>query len=105
MPEEAAAIDDDWMIIWNDGSGTQTKDLKYKNQHLYTGADKNTIAATTKITAICETTDIPSLLGETEGKPLKWLMNGRLYIQVGNQLYDATGRLITTGGDGILPVQ
>lgn len=105
VPEEAAAIDNDWMIIWNDGSGNQTADLKYKNQYLYTGANKGAIAATTKITAICETTYLPSLQGAIEDKPSKRIIDGRLYIQVGNRLYDATGNLITTDAGGILPEQ
>ena len=105
VPEEAAAIDNDWMIIWNDGSGNQTADLKYKNQYLYTGANKGAIAATTKITAICETTYLPSLQGAIEDKPSKRIIDGGLYIQVGNRLYDATGNLITTDAGGILPEQ
>ena len=54
VPEDAAAIDDDWMIIWNDGSGNQTQDLKFQNQYLYTGENKGSIHATSKVTDICE---------------------------------------------------
>ena len=54
VPDEAAAIDSDWMIIWNDGSGNQTADLKYKDQYLYAGANKGAIAPTSLVTAICE---------------------------------------------------
>ena len=42
------------MIIWNDGSGNQTADLKYKDQYLYAGANKGAIAPTSLVTAICE---------------------------------------------------
>jgi hypothetical protein len=93
------------MIIWNDGSGNQTKDLKFQLHYLYSGANKNAIAATTKITAICETNDLPSLQGGTEGTPLKLLINNQLYIQIGDKLYDATGRLVTTDGGGNLPAR
>jgi len=96
VPEAAAAIDDDWMIIWNDGSGNQTKDLKFQLHYLYSGANKNAIAATTKITAICETNDFLSLRGETDGKSVKVLKDNQLYIRVGDKLYDATGRLISS---------
>ena len=105
VPEEAAAIDEDWMIIWNDGSGNQTQDLKYKNQYLYTGANKNSITATSQVTAICETTDLPSLQGETEGRPFKLIIDGHLYIKTGEKLYDATGKLVTTDVSGTLPEQ
>ena len=97
VPEDAKEIDDTWQIIWNDGSGNQTKDLKFQNQYLYTGTDKNNIAATSKITAICESTDITNLQSPITNRKL--LINNQLYIQVGNKLYDATGKLITTGAD------
>ena len=42
------------MIIWNDGSGNQTQDLKFQNQYLYTGENKGSIHATSKVTDICE---------------------------------------------------
>ena len=48
------------------------------------------------ITAICETTDLPSLPGETDGKPVKVLKDNQLYIRVDDKLYDATGRLISS---------
>lgn len=54
LPESAGAIDNSWNIIWNDGSGNQTKDLKYNDQYLYSGANKGSIEATERITAICE---------------------------------------------------
>jgi len=103
VPEAAAAIDDDWMIIWNDGSGNQTKDLKFQLHYLYSGANKNAIAATTKITAICETTDLSNHQSPITNR--KWLIDGRLYIQIGDKLYDATGRLVTTNGGGNLPAR
>ena len=53
IPASAPAIDGTWMIIWNDG-GTQTKDLAFTNQGMYTGSDKNNITCTSKVTALCE---------------------------------------------------
>jgi len=40
VPEGFGEINDTWNIIWNDGSGNQTADLKYKDQYLYAGANK-----------------------------------------------------------------
>jgi glycosidase len=102
VPEDAKAIDDTWMVIWNDGSGNQTKDLKFKNQYIYAGANKDNIAASSKITAICEsTTGFDNLQSPITNR--KVLMNNQLYILVGDRLYDATGRLITTDAGEILP--
>lgn len=53
IPDNAPAIDDTWMIIWNDGSGNQTADLTFWNQYLYRGENKGSIKAAEKITAIC----------------------------------------------------
>ena len=53
IPASAPAIDNSWKIIWNDG-GTQTKDLAFTNQGMYTGSDKDNISCTSKVTAICE---------------------------------------------------
>ena len=75
----------------------------WDNQYLYTGANKNNIAATTKITAICETTDMENLQSPISN--VKLIINGHLYIQAGDKRYDATGRLITTDASGILPAQ
>jgi len=54
VPEGFGEINDTWNIIWNDGSGNQTADLKYKDQYLYAGANKGAIAPTSLVTAICE---------------------------------------------------
>jgi hypothetical protein len=103
VPEEAAAIDNDWMIIWNDGSGNQTKDLKFQNQYLYTGANKSAIAATTKITAICENTQAIDEVTENNKVARKMIRNGQLYIYRNGKWYTPAGQLITTGASGILP--
>lgn len=103
VPTDAKEIDDTWMIIWNDGSGNQTPDLKFQNQYLYAGANKGAIKATTQITQICEAAGNENV--PTASKNQKFIRNGRLYIRVGNQLYDATGQLITTDASGSLPVQ
>ena len=62
IPASAPAIDGTWQIIWNDG-GTQTKDLAFTNQGMYTGSDKNNIQCTSKVTALCEG-------GNTGGDPV-----------------------------------
>ena len=54
IPDEVAPIDNTWKIIWNDGSGNQTQDLTYRNQYLYTGANKGLIQPSSLVTAICE---------------------------------------------------
>lgn len=61
IPENAPAIDNTWMIIWNDGSN-QTNDLTFVLHGLWTGNDRNSITQTGTITEICESgmaTDIP----------------------------------------------
>ena len=59
IPASAPAIDNTWMIIWNDG-GTQTGDLTFTNQGMYTGSDKGNIKCSSKITALCEGGSVPS---------------------------------------------
>lgn len=54
IPDDAKEIDNSWQIIWNDGGGNQTPDLKYQNQYLYSGESKNAIKPTALVTAICE---------------------------------------------------
>lgn len=54
---QGSVVDNTWQIIWNDGSGNQTRDLKFKMRHLYTGADKNSIAPAAEITILCS--DVP----------------------------------------------
>ena len=58
IPASAPAIDNSWKIIWNDG-GTQTKDLAFTNQGMYTGSDKGNISCTSKVTALCEGGEVP----------------------------------------------
>ncbi len=81
IPDGAGAIDSSWKIIWNDGSGNQTNDLKYQDQYIYTGANKGSIQPTKQITAICEL--VPTSLIESEENPTtnnKLLRDGMLYI-------------------------
>ena len=93
IPDGAGAIDNTWQIIWNDGSGNQTQDLKYQDQYLYTGANKGSIQPTKQITAICE--PVTTRLQSTEEiKTLnkKVLINGMLYIQLPNgSMYNMHG--------------
>ena len=66
MPESAPAIDNTWMIIWNDGSN-QTNDLTFVLHGLWTGNDRNSIKQTGTITEICknDTTAIETPSEET----------------------------------------
>ena len=95
IPASAPAINDNWMIIWNDGSGNQTADLKYTNQGLYTGVDKNNISCTSQITTLC---DIHTAIEDAEvDKPMprKILLNGALYlIMPDGTAYDVRGNLV-----------
>lgn len=59
IPASAPAIDNTWKIIWNDG-GTQTGDLTFTNQGMYTGSDKNNIKCSSKVTLLCEGGSVPS---------------------------------------------
>ena len=59
IPASAPAIDNTWMIIWNDG-GNQTGDLIFTNQGMYTGSDKGNIKCSSKVTALCEGGSVPS---------------------------------------------
>lgn len=96
VPAEAEAIADDWMIIWNDGSGNQTRDLHYRNQYLYTGQNKGSVDATEPVTTIC---DEEQGLEETAapGSARLVLRDGMLYIVVTDgeteRMYDINGRL------------
>ena len=93
IPDGAGAIDNTWQIIWNDGSGNQTQDLKYQDQYLYTGANKGSIQPTKQITAICEpvTTRLQSA-EEIKTLNKKVLINGVLYIQLPNgSMYNMHG--------------
>lgn len=93
IPDGAGTIDNTWQIIWNDGSGNQTNDLKYQDQYLYSGANKGSIQPTKQVTAICE--PVTTLLQSTkEIKTLnkKVLINGVLYIQLPNgSMYNMHG--------------
>ncbi len=100
IPNEAKEIDNTWMIIWNDGSGNQTADLAYKNQYLYTGANKGSIKASTLITDIC----VHSAIESTNASELQIFTHlGSIVISApqsfeGNCLsvYSSTGQLVRT---------
>lgn len=81
IPSSAAAIDNTWKIIWNDGSGNQTQDLTYKDQYLYTGSNKSSIQPTSLVTAICEpvTTSVEQIINRP-ATTMKIMRDGMLYI-------------------------
>ncbi len=82
IPENAPAIDNTWMIIWNDGSN-QTNDLTFVLHGLWTGNDRNSITQTGTITEICESgmaTDIPEF-SEPKGDGWFYDVLGRRYAE------------------------
>lgn len=103
VPENAKAIDNTWKIIWNDGNGNQTPDLTFKNQYMYTGANKGSIQPTSEITTICENTQAIDEVTENNKVARKMIRNGQLYIYRNGKWYTPAGQLITTGASGILP--
>ena len=96
IPVDASAVNDNWMIIWNDGSGNQTADLKYTNQGLYTGNDKVSIRCTSQVTNLCDSNST-AVENVEVSKPStrKVLINQSLYLIMSNgDMYDISGRLI-----------
>lgn len=95
IPASAPAINDNWMIIWNDGSGNQTADLKFTNQGLYTGSNKGSIQCTSQVTEICgEPTDVEELV-TNKPMPRKMIINGALYlIMPDGVVYDVRGNVV-----------
>ena len=90
LPEFSGTIDNTWMIIWNDGSGNQTQDLKFQDQYLYTGSNKGAIKAVSKITAICPTEKMEH--AESGAECRKLLRDGMLLIVLPDgAIYDAHG--------------
>ena len=83
------------MIIWNDGSGNQTADLKFTNQGLYTGSNKGSIQCTSQVTEICgEHTDVEELV-TNKPMPRKMIINGALYlIMPDGVVYDVRGNVV-----------
>ncbi len=96
IPVDAPAVNDNWMIIWNDGSGNQTADLKYTNQGLYTGNDKGAIRCTSQVTNLCDSNST-AVENVEVSKPStrKVLINQSLYLIMPNgDMYDVSGRLV-----------
>ena len=96
IPSSAAAIDNTWKIIWNDGSGNQTEDLIYKDQYLYTGANKGSISPTSAVTAICEpiTTSVEQIVNRP-ATSMKIMRDGILYIVLSDgTMYNMRGERV-----------
>jgi hypothetical protein len=95
IPDTAPAINDKWMIIWNDGSGNQTADLKFYNQGMYTGSNKGSIAHTSQVTTICgEDTPVENVV-VPESMVRKVLHEQSLYlIMPDGRVYDMSGRQV-----------
>lgn len=96
IPASAPAINDNWQIIWNDGSGNQTADLKLTNQGLYTGSNKGSIQCTSQVTNLCDSNST-AVENVEVSKPStrKVLINQSLYLIMPNgDMYDVSGRLV-----------
>jgi glycosidase len=91
IPEDAPAINDKWMIIWNDGAGNQTADLKYYNQGMYSGANKGSIRYTSSVTLMCEDTPVEEVPAAPVSTTYKVIKDGRLWILYEGVWYDALG--------------
>jgi hypothetical protein len=91
IPDDAPAINDKWMIIWNDGSGNQTADLKYYNQGMYSGNNKGNIQYTSPVTLMCEDTPVEDVPTTPVPNTHKVIKEGRLYIFYQGLWYDAMG--------------
>jgi hypothetical protein len=91
IPDDAPAINDKWMIIWNDGSGNQTADLKYYNQGMYSGNNKGNIQYTSPVTLMCEDTPVEDVPTTPVLNTHKVIKEGRLYIFYQGLWYDAMG--------------
>lgn len=95
LPEDAPAVTDKWMIIFNDGQGKQTADCKFLLHGMYNG--QGTTAVET-ISLLCE--DIPSAVENTPSADLiMYSEQGTLYIRSSTDqqvsIYAADGRRIT----------
>lgn len=100
VPETATGDMSSWMIIWNNGSGVQTKDLTYANHGLYSGANRDNISVTEVVSLLCE--DLP----ETPTNTIEMDDSGlKVYAAAGNihivsptvqsiAVYAADGRLV-----------
>lgn len=100
VPETATGDMGTWMIIWNNGSGVQTKDLTYTNHGLYSGANNDNISVTEVVSLLCE--DLP----ETPTNTIEMDDSGlKVYAAAGNihivsptvqsiAVYAADGRLV-----------
>ena len=94
IPSDAGIINNTWKIIWNDGSGNQTNDLNYRDQHLYSGANKGSIQPTSTVNTICSPAlDIPQTEAETPAAR-KILRNGILYILRDGHLFTLEGQQV-----------
>ena len=84
------------MIIWNDGGSNQTKDLQFVNHGMYEGKDKGSISQTSIVDILCEDVvvnpdDVMNTSGTVSAGSSKILIDGRLYILVGDKMYNIYG--------------
>lgn len=100
VPETATGDMSTWMIIWNNGSGVQTKDLTYTNHGLYSGANKDNISVTETVTLLCEDLpDTPTNTIEMDNNIFKvYAAAGNIHVVSSSAqsiaVYAADGRLV-----------
>lgn len=100
VPETATGDMSTWMIIWNNGSGVQSKDLTYTNHGLYGGANKDNISVTEVVSLLCEgLPETPTNTIEMDDSGLKvYAAAGNIHIVSPTvqsiAVYAADGRLV-----------
>ena len=82
--------EDNWMIIFNNGSGTQTKDLNLQNRHVYK-LDGNS----EEVVVLCEELmGVEELEYQQTTHVSKTIIDGHLLITIDEHVYDVTGTLL-----------
>ncbi len=111
IPENVTGDESQWMIIWNDGQGNQTRDLTFTMHGYYTGTSKSTIDKTSVVTTLCDDMSSDVELPTIEDALQFYCDNGTLYVVSDTEqeltLYSVDGRLTSTlhvqKGTNIIP--
>ena len=81
LPENMQGDESQWMIIWNNGQGQQTADLKFTMRGMYAAtSDIKSTSCTSVVTTLCEELSTDVYHVETVQRTRKVLYNGSLYI-------------------------
>lgn len=97
LPEGAPAPDNTWQIIWNDGSGNQTRDLRFRLHGYYMGSSKSDVDCTAVVTDLCSDVTgvvVPAAPARDE-TARKIIRNGHLFFQMRDgAVYDVLGHSV-----------